>query len=92
MIDIGPSIETILLYLFCGAVFSSLIFLLVSRNLFLSLIVLSILTNLVFFPDAISNSLWFRIYNVQWFRYFSVFVWPIINIFLIIWYVWKKKR
>lgn len=92
MMDFGPSIETILMYLLGGAIFLSAIFFLVSKNLILSLIILSILTNLVFFPDAVSNSLWFRVYDILWLQYFSVFIWPILNILFIIWYVRTKKR
>lgn len=80
------------MYLLGGAIFLSAIFFLVSKNLILSLIILSILTNLVFFPDAVSNSLWFRVYDILWLQYFSVFIWPILNILFIIWYVRTKKR
>ena len=92
MIDIGLSEEVALLYLVGGAVLFSVVFFLVSKRMILSLFILSLLTNAVFFLGVISRSVIFQVYNIQWFQYFSVFIWPIINVFLIIWYVWKKKR
>ncbi len=58
----------------------------------LSMLVFFSLVGIMLFFEAVNNSLWFRIYNVEWLQYFSLFIWPIINIILIILYVRKKKQ
>ena len=61
------------------------------KNAFLSGLFFSLMMNLVLFLESINNSLWFRMYNVGWLQYFSLFIWPVINIILVIWYVRRKK-
>lgn len=62
-----------------------------ARNMLVSVLIFSIGMNVVLFLEAMDNSFWLREYHLQWLQYFSLFIWPIINIFLIIWYVRKKK-
>lgn len=60
-----------------------------SKKWFLALIVFSILGNLSFLVNIASFV--FVAYNIIWLQYFSLFIWPLINIFLIIRYR-KQKR
>jgi len=55
-----------------------------SRKWFLGLIVFSILGNLSFLGNIESRM--FYIYHLRWLKYFSLFAWPLVNIFLIIKY------
>ncbi len=63
-----------------------------SKNRALSLVVFSSLSNIVLFLISISGSLVFRIYNIEWLQYFSIFIWPIVNIIFITLYVRKKNQ
>lgn len=54
------------------------------RSIFFSLMILSILANFSFLLNVGSDM--FDSYNIVWLLYFSVFIWPIINILLIIYY------
>jgi len=64
----------------------SLFALIFVKRKFLALLVFSIMGNVVFLADAFSHSEMFRAYGLIWFEIFSVFIWPIINIFLIVYY------
>jgi hypothetical protein len=55
-----------------------------SRKWFLGLIVFSILGNLSFLGNI--GSRMFVSYGIKWLGYYSLFLWPLINIFLIIKY------
>jgi len=92
MCDICPSESVIVIYLVGGIVLFSIVFFLMSKKIFLSLVILSLLTNGIFLVAIFLRSPIFQIYHVQWLQYFSLFIWPIFNIFLLIRYVWKKKR
>ncbi len=59
----------------------------ISRRWFLALIVFSVLGNLSFLVSV--DSRMFHLYHIIWLKYFSIFLWPLINIFLIIKY--RKK-
>jgi hypothetical protein len=61
-----------------------------SRKWFLGLVIFSILGNISFLISVESRM--FYIYNIVWLKYFSLFIWPIINIFLIVLYRRKKKQ
>jgi hypothetical protein len=62
------------------------------NNKILALIVPSVLLGIFLFLISISGSLIFRVYNIEWLQYFAIFIWPIINIILIVFYVHKKKQ
>lgn len=47
------------------------------------LLFFSILINLILFVFILMGTRAFHFYNIVWFRNFSFFVWPIINIYLI---------
>ncbi len=70
-------------------IISLIVFALAKRKL-LSLIIFSLLGNLSFFLNFGSDM--FDFYKIVWLLYFSVFIWPIINIFLIIYYVRTRPR
>jgi uncharacterized sodium:solute symporter family permease YidK len=61
----------------------------ISRKWFLALIVFSILGNLSFLVNI--GSRMFVSYGIKWFGYFSLFIWPLITIFLIIKYRKQKN-
>ena len=60
----------------------------ISRKWFLGLIIFSVLGNLSFLINI--GSRMYVSYGIKWFGYFSLFIWPFINIFLIIKY--RKQR
>jgi len=74
------------------AVISAIIALIVlafSKNLFKTLVVFSVLANLSFLINI--GSFMYLSYELIWLQYFSLLVWPIINIVLIIKYFKNKK-
>ena len=87
-----PDDLTIVFWLIGIAIVISLFILFKLNNKKLALIVPSVLLGIVFFLISISGSLIFRIYNIEWLQYFAIFIWPIINIILIVFYVRKKKQ
>lgn len=60
-----------------------------TKNKMLFWVVFSCLSNGVLFLVSISGSLIFRIYHIELLQYFSIFLWPVINIFIIILYFKK---
>lgn len=87
-----PDDLSVMLWLLGISFFVALFILMKSKNRILALMVFSIFSNTILFLISISGSLIFRIYGVEWLQYFSIFVWPLINIILIIWYVRNKKQ
>ncbi len=57
-----------------------------------SIILFSILTNAIFLAAEFTKSDLFDFYNIVWLLYFSVFVWPILNIFLIAYYIRTRPK
>ena len=55
-----------------------------SKNVSRSMLIFSVGFNLILFVEAFGNSAWFRIYNLEWLQYFSLFIWPFLNIFFIV--------
>lgn len=62
----------------------SLIVLKRSNNALLSVTVFSVLCNLIVLFVISLKSLIFFTYNLEWFQYFSLLIWPLLNIYLII--------
>ncbi|HAI74048.1 MAG TPA: hypothetical protein DCS28_03310 [Candidatus Moranbacteria bacterium] len=62
----------------------------ITKKRFLSLIIFSVLGNLSFLVNI--GSFMFDSYSLKWFQYFSLFIWPILNIYLIISYFSKKNE
>jgi len=71
------------------SVLVALIILAITRKKFLSLVFFSVLGNVSFLINA--GSFMFDSYNIKWLQIFSLILWPIINIYLIIKYIRNKK-
>lgn len=87
-----PDDLNLMLWLFGVSIIISLFIFIKLKNRALALLVLSILSGVILFIVSISGSFIFRIYNIEWLQYFALFIWPIINIILIVLYVRKKKQ
>jgi len=59
-----------------------------SKKWMLGLVIFSILGNLSFLGNI--GSLMFISYNIKWLQYFSIFIWPFINVALII--IYRKQK
>jgi len=59
-----------------------LVFVNVKSNKGISLLVFSFLSNLSIYLIILSDSRMFNYYNIEWLKFFSIFIWPFINIFL----------
>lgn len=68
----------------------SLVIGLFKKNAITGLVWFSIFGNLIFLMN-VGASL-FRFYNIEWLRSFSVFIWPVINILLIVFFLINKKE
>ena len=91
MCSICPSDETVVVYLIGFSFFISLLIFLFSRKIRVALISFSVLLNGVFLLGIYSKSDFFYLNNLEWLGYFSLFIWPILNIIFIILYVRRKK-
>jgi len=78
------------LYLFATAVIIGMIVFGKTKKKFLSLMVFSILGNLSFLINI--QSFMFDSYDLKWLQFFSLLIWPIINIALLIKYFSKSDR
>ncbi len=81
----------ITIFLLIVAFVISLVVLAVTRLKLLSVMIFSILGNLVFLMDIFTRSELFDYYGIKWLGYFSLFIWPILNI-LLIYYFYKPKN
>ena len=81
-----PSVDLwITVFLFGVSLIVSLIFLALAKRKILAIIVFSVLANISVWLNIGSEM--FDSYSIQWLWYFSVFIWPVLNIIFIIWYV-----
>ena len=62
-----------------------------SKNALLSATVFSVLCNIIVLFAISLKSLIFFTYNLEWLQYFSLLIWPLLNIYLIIKYFQTKK-
>lgn len=60
----------------------------ITKKRFLALVIFSILGNLSFLVNI--GSFMFDSYNLKWLQVFSLLIWPLINIYLLIKYLSKK--
>jgi hypothetical protein len=81
----------ITIFLLVGAFIISLVILAVTKLKFLSVMIFSILGNLVFLMDIFTHSELFRAYHIAWLEFFSLLFWPIINI-LLIYYFYRPRN
>ncbi|PIP24123.1 MAG: hypothetical protein CO142_01765 [Candidatus Moranbacteria bacterium CG_4_9_14_3_um_filter_44_28] len=83
----SSSIDLQIIILLLGiSVIASLVVFAVAKRKFLAVPIFSILVNAIFFLAVLTGSEIFRAYRIIWFGYFSFFIWPLLNIFLIIHY------
>ncbi len=68
---------------------ASLIVWLIKRNFWFTCLFFSVWSNLAFLFALFTRSRMFQFYDILWMFWVSVFVWPLINIFFIIWYLKK---
>jgi len=73
-----------------ASIIIALIVLGLSKNKFKAFLVFSILGNLSFLVNI--GSRMFISYSLEFLAYFSLFIWPLINIFLIIKYFKSSKK
>ena len=80
-----PSVDLWITIFLLGVSFTvSLAVFILAKRKFLALIVFSVLGNLSLWSNIGSEM--FDSFNIMWLKYFSVFLWPILNILLIIHY------
>lgn len=78
------------LFLLAASFIVALIVWAFSKKWLLALIVFSVLGNLSFLVNI--GSFMFISYNIKWLQYLSLFIWPIINLALIIKYLKIRKN
>jgi hypothetical protein len=61
-----------------------------SKKFYVALLVFSVLANISFLVNIGSEM--FRAYHILWLSFFSFFVWPIINIGLIVYYASTRRK
>jgi len=61
-----------------------------SKKFFVALLVFSILADISFLVNIGSEM--FHVYHIMWLKYFSVFIWPIINVILIVYYAKTSQK
>jgi len=86
-----PSIDLWITVFLVGVSFiiSLVVFALAKRKI-LALIVFSILVNLSLLLNIGSEM--FRVYHIKWLGYFSILIWPLLNIFFIAYYIRTKPK
>ncbi len=62
----------------------SLIVLFFTKRLFLFIFLISLFSNAVWFLNVMTNSRLFKLYNLEWLKFFSIYIWPYINLLLFI--------
>ena len=89
MIDLAlPSdLQVTIFLIVISLIISFVVFL---RNKLLAIVTFSVLSNASLLLNIGSEMFYFN--NIEWLQYFSIFVWPVINIILIGRYLWKKFK
>ncbi|HAS00229.1 MAG: hypothetical protein US57_C0006G0079 [Candidatus Moranbacteria bacterium GW2011_GWC2_37_73] len=91
MFSLSPDIEIgAMLFLIGIAFICSLVYAFFAKEKIKALVVFSVLSNMILWLFILIGSRLFYFYDILWFRVFSVFFWPVINIYLII-KVFSKK-
>lgn len=89
----SPSLDLKLTIFSLGiALIISFIVLIFAKRKIFSFVLFSILANVVFLLGIFTKSDMFDFYNIVWLLYFSFFIWPVLNIILIIYYVKTKAK
>jgi len=76
-------------FIVAGIIISILIFL-IKKNFVKAILFFSLLSNIAFVILVFAHSLIFTKYNIEWLKYFSMFIWPLINVVLVI--IYRKQR
>lgn len=84
-LDLGISLTLLGISVLVAFVFWAL-----TKKKSLALLVFSLLGNLSFLISIESRM--FHIYNIAWLQYGALFIWPILNIYLLINYFSKKNE
>lgn len=79
----------ITIFLLAVSFLISLVVLLFSKKIYLAVLVFSVLSNISFLLNIGSEM--FVVYHFLWFGYFSLFIWPLLNIFMIYYLIKYKK-
>ncbi len=80
----SPKIDLQIILFFLGVSFViSLIVLAFVKRKLLAIVVFSVLGNIIFFLASFTGSEVFRVYHFLWLEYFSVIVWPFLNIYAV---------
>ena len=89
MIDLAlPSdLQVTIFLIVISLIISFVVFL---RNKLLAIVTFSVLSNASLLLNIGSEMFYFN--NIEWLQYFSIFVWPVVNIILIGRYLWKKFK
>ncbi len=85
-----PSDFAVLCFLLVASLIVAIIIYIKTNSVGWGLISLSILSNVALFLNIGMSA--FVIYNLLWLQYFILYVWPIINLSLIIYYFLKLRR
>lgn len=81
-----PSDLSVIIYSSLFFLVLSLVIFFRSKNAILSTIIFSVPSNLVVIFVIFSHSSIFFEFNIQWLEYIALFIWPLLNIYLIIKY------
>lgn len=88
----GPSIDLkITIFLLVVSLIVSLIVFTFAKRKLLAFVIFSILENAVFLANIFTRSEIFDFYGIRWLGHLSFFIWPLLNIYLIYYYVKTKK-
>lgn len=82
----------ITIFLLLVSLLISIVAFIVVKRKISSFLLFSILGNSIFLIDAFSHSEIFRAYGIIWLEIFSILIWPILNILLIIYYIKIKPK
>lgn len=81
----NPSFDLSVGFMLFGiSIVIAILVLILTKKRLLSLVIFSVLGNLSFLINIITKSEMFMVYSVVWLEYFSLILWPVINIYLII--------
>ncbi len=82
----------ITIFLLVVSLIASLLVVIFAKRKLLALLILSVMSNLVFLASAFTHSEMYRDYEIMWLGYFSLLVWPILNILFIIYYASTSRK
>ena len=91
MIDLAiPEDIVIVNFFIITSLIISILIYIINKNILKSILSFSLINNIVFLLLVLTHSFIFIEYGIQWLQYFSLFIWPIANIYLINKIITKK--